>query len=330
MSEEMMREWVGKQPDTVFGSRRRLRLVDGTRVKEPGPTGSSWCVHYSVELPSLSCCELHVQDKHGSGETFKKFEVRKNDLMIGDRAYGTAPGIFHVVDGGGDVLVRFGWTLLPLWDGAGDRFDLFGHLRTLRGTKFGDWKVIIADGKRRQKGRICVVKKSRQATEAARKKIRRSAQKHGSKTQPETLEAAGYVMVFTTLERNEMDTGAALNMYRGRWQIELVFKRLKSLLGVGHLRKRDPVSAMAWLHGKLLAAFLVEALLHRGEALSPWGVRCPVSAGKEAGASGGRKHSCFILFSRPLTRSCLFGSASKTGAVYPKDSARRQENGNFR
>mgnify|MGYP006287384119 FL=1 len=275
MSVELMRNWITKQPDVVFGSRRRVRLVDGTRVKEPGPTGSSWCVHYSVELPTLRCCELHVQDKHGSGETFKKFDIRENDLMIGDRAYGTVPSIFHVTDSGGDVLVRFGWNLLPLWNRDGSRFDLFGHLRSLRGTKFGDWEVVIKDGQRQQKGRVCAIKKSRQATEAARKKVKRAAQKHGSETQPETLEAAGYVMVFTTLDKNELGTGDALNLYRGRWQIELVFKRLKSLLGFGHLRKKDVTGARAWLHGKLLAAFLVEALLRQGEALSPWGYIVP-------------------------------------------------------
>jgi IS4 transposase len=32
-------------------------------------------------------------------------------------------------------------------------------------------------------------------------------------------------------------------MYRGRWQVELTFKRLKSLLALGHLKKVDPQGA---------------------------------------------------------------------------------------
>ena len=60
-------------------------------------------------------------------------------------------------------------------------------------------------------------------------------------------------------------------MYRRRWQIELAFKRLKSLLQLGHLRKTDPEGAKAWLQGKLLAACLIEQLILTGERFSPWG-----------------------------------------------------------
>jgi hypothetical protein len=38
-------------------------------------------------------------------------------------------------------------------------------------------------------------------------------------------------------------------LYRSRWQIELAFKRMKSLMGLGHLPKKDPVSCRAWLIG---------------------------------------------------------------------------------
>lgn len=60
-------------------------------------------------------------------------------------------------------------------------------------------------------------------------------------------------------------------MYRARWQIELVFKRLKSLAGLGHLKKHDPQAARAWLQGKLLVALLIDALRMASEAFSPWG-----------------------------------------------------------
>jgi hypothetical protein len=212
-----------------------------------------------------------VNDAHGSGETFKNFEVVAGDLLIGDRVYGNSPGISYVRARGGHVLVRLAWNLLVAYRPNGEPFNMIGHLQTLRGTRVGEWDVELIDGVMKSKGRICAVRKSRQAAEAERKRIRRAAQKHNSKPMPETLEAAGYVMVFTTVDRDRLGAGAALNMYRGRWQIELVFKRLKSLMQFGHLRKKDKESTEAWLHGKLLIAFLLEALLRQGEALSPWG-----------------------------------------------------------
>jgi hypothetical protein len=84
------------------------------------------------------------------------------------------------------------------------------------------------------------------------------------------LEAAEYIFVFTTLGAH-IPAPAILEMYRGRWQVELTFKRLKSLLALGHLKKVDPQGAKAWLQGKLLVAILIETLIALAERFFPWG-----------------------------------------------------------
>jgi hypothetical protein len=271
MNRELMMKWITRQPATVFGSDRRVRLVDGTRITEPGPTGSSWCIHYAIELPSLRCEELEVCDSHGSGESFKRFSVTPGDLFVGDRAYGARPGIYHVVDGGGDVLVRFPITNLPMCDVRGHGFNLLSHLRKLRGTQVGQWPVIVPWNDRKLPGRVCAIKKSRQATEKALQHVHRKSQKNGTQTTPEAEEAAGYIFVFTTVDQKKLTASAALEMYRGRWQIELVFKRLKSILDLGHLHKTDERGAKAWIQGKLFVALLIETLLRHAESFFPWG-----------------------------------------------------------
>ena len=82
--------------------------------------------------------------------------------------------------------------------------------------------------------------------------------------------AAQYFMVWTSLSP-ETTAQQALAYYRSRWQIELSFKRMKSILGLGHLPKKDPASARAWLHGKLLTSLLVERVIQAANAISPWG-----------------------------------------------------------
>lgn len=288
MNMQIMTSWVQRAPERVFGSHWRMRLVDATRVAEPGPTGSSWCIHYSVQLPSLRCDELSVCDRHGNGETFKRFAVQAGDLLVGDRAYGVRPGIAHVVDGGGEVLVRFALGNLPLLTPKGARIELLRRLRALSGTRQGDWAVRIEWQGWQYEGRVCAIKKSRQATEQARHQARRAAQKKGYQPDAKTLEAAGYIFVFTTLTREQLSAGQVLEMYRGRWQIELVFKRLKSIIALGHLRKRDDAAARAWLQGKLLVAFLVELLLRQGESFFPWGYPlCPPGETKPLPVEGG-------------------------------------------
>lgn len=274
MNGELMARWVVRQPQAIFGERWNVRVVDGTEVTEPGPTGSSWRIHYAIGLPSLRCSAVQVTDSlgAGNGETFARFRVSPGDLFLGDRAYGLARGIRHVVQGGGDVLVRFGWNTLPLWSGQGnERFDLFAHLRTLHGTTLGDWPAFVRDNEELLAGRVCAVRKSRQAIEESQRQARRKAQKHGNQILPQTLEAAEYIFVFTTVAASLLSPTHVLEFYRGRWQVELVFKRLKSLMALGHLRKTDDQSARAWIHGKLFVAFVLEALLRHGESFFPWG-----------------------------------------------------------
>ncbi|MEN6536893.1 MAG: transposase [Bryobacteraceae bacterium] len=271
MNVELMRRWVARQPESVLGSRWPIRLVDSTRIKEPGPTGSSWSVHYSIRLPSLACAELQVGDPHEAGESFCRFTVQPGELFLGDRVYGVRPGIFHVLGAGGHVLTRFAMSNLPLQTPAGARFDLLRRLRQLSGTRIGDWPVRLEWKGQEARGRVCAIKKSRGAAEKARRDVIRGTQKDGSTTRPETLEAAGYVFVLCTLEADQLGATGALEMYRGRWQIELVFKRLKSIIELGHLRKTDPDAAKAWIHGKLFVSFLVELLVRHAESFFPWG-----------------------------------------------------------
>lgn len=269
LSNGVAKRWFpGKDPGDCAAS-LCVKVADATTVQEPGSKGTSWRIHYSLQLSSLQCNEIMITGKE-KGESFKNFTVQEGDLWIGDRIYAKAPGIAHVLSHGGDVLVRAGWNSLQLCDEQGQKFDLFGHLKRLRSHDVGDWPVFIAHGTDFITGRICAVRKSQWAANRERKRIIRESSKKGRKTKPETLEAAEYIIVFTTLDQS-ISAETLLTIFRARWQIELTFKRLKSLLGLGHLHNKNPESAKAWLYGKLLAAFLIEALAVVSERFFPWG-----------------------------------------------------------
>ena len=123
-------------------------------------------------------------------------------------------------------------------------------------------------------GRLCALRKSAQAIEQAQQKVIATARKKQTQCKPETLEFAKYVIVFSTFPQAEFSTEALLEWYRLRWQVELAFKRLKSLLEMGHLPKYDPRSARAWLYGKLFLALLTEKLARITRAFSPGATIC--------------------------------------------------------
>lgn len=274
MAVELMRKWVEREPDVLFPKGFRFRVVDGSTIQEPGSTGSNWRVHYSINLMTLQCDEMKVTDSQ-VGETFKRFFVKENDVLMGDRGYCHEEGVGHVVHHGGHVLVRTNLSNLPLYRKDGGRFVILDQLKTLQGTRTGDWPCYVHTSQGKIAGRMCAIKKSEAATEKSRKKVLQENGRKGHAVQPGTLEAVGYVFVFTTLPRDVASPSVILEMYRGRWQIELVFKRLKSIIGLGHLPKQDPVGAKAWIHGKIFTAFLIEALLAAGERFFPWGYPLP-------------------------------------------------------
>jgi len=270
MAAGVMQQWIEKQPEAIFGDTWRIRLIDGTTVQEPGSTGSTWRIHYSILLPSLQCNEVYVTSPK-VGESFKRFTVQPGDVFLGDRGYAQREALAYVLAGEGQVLVRLNLTNLPLLDEHGAPFALLERLRTLTGTRLGDWDVRLPAAPGLVPGRVCALKKNKPAAERARLQALRESRKKGHQVRPETLEAAQYTFVFTTLPRQAFSPAKILEMYRGRWQIEIAFKRLKSLLGLGHLKKTDVELSRAWLQGKLLVAFLIEALVAAAERFSPWG-----------------------------------------------------------
>lgn len=247
-----------------------VRIVDGTIIKEPGKTGSQWRILYSMRLPDLRCdyFDLTATTGAGTGESFARLPVAQHDLILGDAGYCSAAGIKWVVGQGGDVLVRINPQSFPLQEKAGGSFDLLSHLQELKkADAIGEWRVKLPGTA--IEGRVCALRKSEEAIQQARRRIERRASKKQTKTKPETWEYAKYVAVFTT-DLSAL-TATILEWYTVRWQIELTFKRLKSLAKLGHLPKYDAQSSRAWLYGKLFVALLTQKLIRIGRELSPWG-----------------------------------------------------------
>src|SRR5215469_10524494 len=247
---------------------RSARIVDGTIVREPGKTGSQWRIVYSIRLTDLRCdyFNLTATSGAGTGETLTRVPVSRSDLILADAGYCSGPGIQSVTRRGGAVVVRINSRHLVVQDRRGRRFSLLSHLQKLqRAGAIGEWKVLLEG----VEGRICALRKSEAAIRQAQRRIQRRASKKQTKTEPETWEYAKYVAVFTT----DLSTRPKmiLEWYRVRWQIELTFKRLKSLAQLGHLPKYDAQSSRAWLYGKLFVALLTQKLVRTAREISPWG-----------------------------------------------------------
>lgn len=255
-------------------SANKLKLIDATDICEPGPTGSSYRIHTAFSLPGLCIDTMKLTPVRGkgNGESFCHFAAREGDIFIADRGYCRADGIKYIVANKADVMVRY-YGALPLYLKTGRRFDLLKALIPLKET--GDnaqWECYIKPSGNTEmiKGRVCAIRKSEAAIVEAHRRCKDKSRKNCRETRESTLFINEYIIIFTTLPCAKYPLKKVLDLYRWKWQIELVFKRLKSLLELGCLPKTTGDSALAWLYGKMLLALLIEKISIQRCAFSPW------------------------------------------------------------
>jgi hypothetical protein len=256
-----------------------MRLADSTVIKEPGDTGSQWRVLYSLRVPDWQCDFFRLTSAKGAGngESLKYFSIKPGDCLLADRGFNHLAGIDHVHRSGGRVIVRTNGQNTPMEQEDGSPVVLTDWLsRLMEPGQVGAMRVWLPGTKHsgaRIPARLCAVRKSVEAIALAERKLKRQASRRQTKLRDLTLEYNAWIVVLTTVEPDVLSDAEILHWYRVRWQIELAFKRLKSLGDVGHLPKRDAASSRAWVYGKLLLALLTERMQRHAAAFSPWGGR---------------------------------------------------------
>jgi hypothetical protein len=268
IAEELCRGFR-EQPRLPEGS--RLRAIDATTVQGPASKGTDWRIHYTLDLLSLHCDWHELTDGH-SGESLMRVPIQKGDVFLADRAYMSPRGVGRVVEAGGDVLVRLRWNHSWMLDVKGRPFFALKHARRLKVGQIGQWPVtVVCEDAEPVEGRVVALPLPRPLAAKAERRASKRANRRGRKVDARTLEAAHFVMLFTTLPAERLDPAAVLELYRCRWQIELTFKRLKQLLKLGRLPHKEISAARSWILAKLVVALVLEVLYRNARSFSPWG-----------------------------------------------------------
>lgn len=270
LAEAVFADSAGRPSLEAVPRGRRLRIVDATHVRVSGSSGTDWRLHYVLGLPTLMCDFAEVTDASG-GETYKRVPVEGGDILLGDRGYCHREGVAHVLDRGGDVVVRLNGSSFPLLEVEGERVDLLATLRTLEEHVPGAWPVCFHANEKAYEARLCAVRKSASVAQLAKERLLKAARKKGKTLGEKTLELAEYIFVLATPGLDNLSAAEVLELYRARWQVELGFKRLKSLFDAGSAPNRDPEAVRSWIYAKLLAVLLIERLGEESRLFSPWG-----------------------------------------------------------
>jgi len=267
----------------------RLLIVDGSSLQGPGAEGTDYRVHLALDLTHMTVHAVDVTGVDG-GESLARYPWQAGDIVLVDRGYNQPRVILELFARGVGVIVRLNPTAMPLFarpreadafDPTAARLDVTAHLRAHSGdtVSLPVWlRAPTASGP----GWLHAVRLPPEAAEAARRRCRQAAQRKGRTPREDTLFLAGWVMVFTTVAPETLDGPTVLALYRCRWQVELAFKRLKTLLDLDALRtQQNSRLGEVWIRGKLLYALVIERCAQRHSAggvdpldrprrLTPW------------------------------------------------------------
>ena len=238
----------------------RIVGVDASDVTEKGRSGRLYHLHYALDIFSMHSEQYKITSQK-TGETLTNFDIGRDWLVLGDRAYGTLTGIEHCLNSGANFILRIRYGAFKIFDKDGQEIALLDQLSDIDSETSKNIPVFIKLPKTGIiPARICATKIPDDKLPQVERKIRRRDQKRQIKASDESVDMRKYVVLITTLP-DSVAAKEIIGLYRYRWQIELYFKRLKGLLDVGELPKRREDSINAWLQGKIMLALLIETVI---------------------------------------------------------------------
>jgi len=266
-STEMRSEIRYERPKWL--ERYRANAFDGSDVREKGRSGRIYRLHYAIDLFKMESVQYKITTQE-VGESLCNFEIRENDLMVGDRIYASIAGIEHCLRGKGNFVLRLRKNCFKMYNEDGAVINLLEEMKGLGEEEVLDIKAYAkgSDGGKIAL-RVCAREKTAEAKADTQKKLRRMESKKQIEISDETKAFNEYIVVVTALPE-EIPAEEILGLYRLRWQVEMYFKRLKTIMDFGELPKRRPQSILAWLNGKLMVALLLEKIANQA-SFSPSG-----------------------------------------------------------
>jgi hypothetical protein len=241
---------IVKKPDWL--ENRQVLAVDATmeEVKYEGES-EEYNLHYMTNVFTLDCVEVKATDEK-TGEKLSNFqEIGKGDIVMGDRVYGTIQSMEYARNAGADYLIRLKSNAFNLYNEKGEKVDLEKKIRRMGESAYKKFDLYYKSGKELIPVHICVYRKDTT-------QIREKETRNMSKTRKFYDK---YVIVATSLNETP---DKILELYRLRWQIELLFKRLKSIFHLDELKAKTTKSVKIWFYCKLLLASICETLDNKG------------------------------------------------------------------
>jgi hypothetical protein len=234
--------------------RGRVWVVDASMLGQIGKAGDAWRLHMAFDLIAGRVGQVHLTDR-STGERLDHYALLPGDLVLLDAGYGYRSTLATAQRHSADVLCPFTPSTCPLQNNWGQALDVVAWLKQ-DGRSIRSCSAFWCYEGRRGHIRIIAKRRTEQERQAAERRLLRNACQHGRAVSAIALFLCGWLLLLTTLRSDSWSVDELLWLYRARWQVELLFKRMKQLLQLRRIRATSQAGAEATIRA-LLVAWLV-------------------------------------------------------------------------
>jgi Transposase DDE domain len=240
----------------------QVLLVDATHLSVLAGHGDDLKLHCAYEVCQASLSQVRVTDRHIS-EQIRHLCLQAGDIVVTDAGYVAARSVEYAREQEAFVLQRFSARHVRLLEETGKLIPLKERIES---QAYGTWSqhmcwLLLPQSHQRVQVRVVAFRlPEAQALQAQERKAKRLRQQYGQKYSREAVWWAQWCLLLTTVPEADWDAQSLLDLYRARWQIELLFKRFKQSQSLHRMPFRDLQRAQIVVHLHLLVWILQEHL----------------------------------------------------------------------
>jgi hypothetical protein len=235
-----------------------IRLPDSAQEQFPstggdgGPAALKLQTRLDLKSGALSV-QLEAGKSTDGATSLQHVPAQPGSLRITDLGYFCIAVFAAIARQQAYFLSRIQHTT-TVWVDGQRQGDVVSWLNQQAAALLDQWLVIGT--KDRLRCRLIAWKVPQEQANRRRQRACLDAKKRGRQPTAATLVACDWTVLITNVSAEQLTTKEVLVFYRARWQIELLFKRWKSIGLIAELSGRNDVEQLVRLWGRLCAALI--------------------------------------------------------------------------
>ncbi len=187
-------------------------------------------------------------------------QLERNDLLLIDQGYFKLKTFLAIIKKGAFFLTRF-LVRTQLRDALTQ--EVISLVKQLKKTKGLVWEKQVLMGvlkKTQVPCRLIALRVSEPVANERRRRLKKEARKKGRAVSQEQLILCAWTLLITNVPSCQLPLEMVRALYTLRWQIELLFKQLKSTLAVHQSNTSNEHRLRCELYGKLIVAVVIHRI----------------------------------------------------------------------